>query len=447
MPCCSPRRRTASSPPSPSSRAPARRTCGRARFATAPGQRVRGWFWKGNAAPFSWDGKDDNGNPAPDGYYSYFVKAQSRGGITTTAELKGIQIDSRPTPVFVTAGSNGFSPNGDGFRDTISFAILTTLREGIRSWKLSLAHESQGEQKSFSGTGPVPSSVVWDGKNQAGIQTAPDGLYTALLHVEYYKGNVAEAKSAAFRLAVTPPAVDLSIGPLPFSPDNDGVNDELTISLNVNDPVPIDSWTITILDPQNHPFAHFSGKGAPSQTIIWNGLSDSGELVQSAEDYPMTFAIRDELGNSTTVSKTIPVDILVVRDGDQLKVRIASITFAANTADYVNVDPDKAQRNAQTIARLADIFKKYAKYKIEIQGHANLVNYTDPAKAKVEQEQQLIPLSKQRADAIRDALITQGIDGSRITTVGIGAAEPLVPFSDLDNNWKNRRVEFILVRE
>ena len=87
---------------------------------TAAGQKVRGWFWKGKAADFAWDGKDENGNLMPDGYYSYVVKAQTKAGNSTTKELRGIQIDTRPTPVYVTAGDNGFSPNGDGFKDTIT---------------------------------------------------------------------------------------------------------------------------------------------------------------------------------------------------------------------------------------------------------------------------------------------------------------------------------------
>ena len=414
---------------------------------TAAGQHVRGWFWKGKAADFSWDGKDENGNLMPDGYYTYAVKSQTKAGNAVAKELRGIQVDTRATPVYVTAGDNGFSPNGDGFKDTIALSLLVTLSDGVKSWKLSMMEASSGEQKSFSGTAPVPSSVTWDGKDSAGLKAAPDGLYTAVLAVDYAKGNHAEAKSAPFRLAVTPPKVDLTLEGLPFSPDNDGVNDELTINLKVDDPVPIDSWQLSILDPEQHPFTAFAGKGAPSEKIIWNGTSASGELVQSAEDYPLTFTIKDALGNSTTVQKTIPVDILVIRDGDRLKVRIASITFQANTSDYVNVEPDKALRNSKTITRLAEIFKKYSAYKIQVEGHANLINFDNPAKAKVEQEQELLPLSKSRADAIRQALIAQGIEAGRISTTGIGAAEPVVPFSDLDNRWKNRRVEFVLFKQ
>jgi flagellar hook assembly protein FlgD/outer membrane protein OmpA-like peptidoglycan-associated protein len=414
---------------------------------TAAGQKVHGWFWKGKAASFAWDGKDENGNALPDGYYTYVVKAQTRAGNVTAKELRGIQIDSRPTVVYVTAGANGFSPNGDGVRDTISFTSIVALKDGVKSWKLSMVDAAAGEKKSVTGAAPVPGSFTWDGKDQGGFKAAPDGLYTAALQVEYFKGNVATAKSAPFRLAIAPPKVDLTLQGLPFSPDNDGVNDELGISLKVDDPVPVESWEIRILDPEQHPFTGFAGKGAPSEKIIWNGTSATGELVQSAEDYPLVFTIKDELGNSATVEKTIPVDILVIRDGDKLKVRIASITFAANTADYVGVEPEKALKNADTIRRLAEIFKKYGTYKIQIQGHANLVNFDNPAKAKVEQEQELLPLSKQRAEAIRVALVAQGIEAARVSTIGIGAAEPIVPFSDLDNRWKNRRVEFILVKQ
>ncbi|HVP19371.1 MAG TPA: FlgD immunoglobulin-like domain containing protein, partial [Spirochaetia bacterium] len=68
----------------------------------AKNEHVRGWFWKGKASDFAWDGKDENGNLMPDGTYTYVVQAQSKGGTTTTKQLTGIQIDTRPTPVYVT---------------------------------------------------------------------------------------------------------------------------------------------------------------------------------------------------------------------------------------------------------------------------------------------------------------------------------------------------------
>ncbi|MDA3811775.1 MAG: hypothetical protein PF518_15760 [Spirochaetaceae bacterium] len=57
-----------------------------------------------------------------------------------------------------------------------------------------------------------------------------------------------------------------------------------------------------------------------------------------------------------------------------------------------------------------------------------------------------MPLSSLRAESIRDALILRGIDGARMSTTGRGGYDPLVPHSDLINRWKNRRVEFILIK-
>jgi outer membrane protein OmpA-like peptidoglycan-associated protein len=58
----------------------------------------------------------------------------------------------------------------------------------------------------------------------------------------------------------------------------------------------------------------------------------------------------------------------------------------------------------------------------------------------------VLPLSQARAEATKTALIDQEIATARISTIEIGAAEPLVPFSDVDNRWKNRRMEFVFVR-
>ena len=68
-----------------------------------------------------------------------------------------------------------------------------------------------------------------------------------------------------------------------------------------------------------------------------------------------------------------------------------------------------------------------------------------PAKAaEKEQNEELLPLSKARAETVRDELVRLGVSKDRLSVTGVGGAKPLVPHSDLQNRWKNRRVEFIL---
>ena len=239
----------------------------------------------------------------------------------------------------------------------------------------------------------------------------------------------------------------LNLTPQPFSPDNDGVDDELLIGIKVDDPDSVSVWSIRIVDPRGIPFASFDGKGRPPECIIWNGISSGGELVQSAEDYLLNLEISNTQGNIARINKNISVDVLVIREGDRLKIRISSITFPPDSPDLEAVgDKEKANRNNKTLKRLVEIFQKYRDYSIRIDGHANNLFWDDPVKASEEEIEELIPLSRERALAVKEALVKLGLDSERISIVGSGGKYPIVPFRDTVNRWKNRRVEFILIK-
>ncbi len=409
------------------------------------GSVVRQYYWKGRAADFEWDGSDENGNRIADATYRYVVKAEDKAGNRTERQIDGLKVDTRQTWAYITVAEKAFSPNGDGVKDEISFRTYVGLKEGIRSWKIAMRHSESGIQKELTGTGTVPENITWDG--QGTNRRAEDGVYTAVLEVDYYKGDRPIGQTMPFRLDTSAPKVYLSLNPLPFSPDNDGVDDELNIGIRVDEISPITRWNLDILDPKGNPFTSYSGKGEPSERIIWDGISDRGELVQSAEDYILILNMEDELGNRITERRTIPVDILVIREGNRLKIIISSIVFAPNTADYLrNIEPDKIEKNKKTLQRLAEILNKYRAYSILIEGHAASEYFADPARAQREQIEELIPLSKARADAVRDALYERGVRRGRITTIGLGGSRPVVPHSDLENRWKNRRVEFLLIK-
>ena len=407
------------------------------------GEVVRTFFWKGELDGFSWDGTDENGNLVRDGLYVYRVTGRDLAGNAATAVLEGIEVDSRPTTVFATIDTEGFSPNGDNVRDTQAVGIVLSLSDGVQTWEIRFLHAERGAQRAMGGTGAVPERVVWDGLTDGGAG-APEGSYTAEVVVSYAKGNRPTAQTQAFLLDRTPPRITLDLTPQPFSPDNDGVDDELAMEIAVHDISPLSGWSMSITDPQGALFATFSGRGTPSSRIIWNGLSDTGELVQSALDYPVALAVSDVLGNTAIVNAVITVDVLVIRDGDKLKIQVASITFPANSADLSLVTGYAAELNARTILRLGEIFTKNRSYTILIEGHANSVLYYDAEAAAREQRETLLPLSAARAEAVKRELVALGVSGGRITTEGVGGASPVVPFSDEQNRWKNRRVEFIL---
>ena len=100
----------------------------------------------------------------------------------------------------------------------------------------------------------------------------------------------------------------------------------------------------------------------------------------------------------------------------------------------------------KTLSRLAEILQKYDNYQIRVEGHAVSVFYYDEELAQAEEDEELQPLSNARAEAVKATLVDLGISEWRMSTVGMGGTQPVVPHGDLDNRWKSRRVEFILIK-
>jgi outer membrane protein OmpA-like peptidoglycan-associated protein len=53
-------------------------------------------------------------------------------------------------------------------------------------------------------------------------------------------------------------------------------------------------------------------------------------------------------------------------------------------------------------------------------------------------------LSQRRAEAVRDALVGAGVDARRVTTFGMGQAQPIAPNTTEEGRARNRRVDVIL---
>ena len=168
-------------------------------------------------------------------------------------------------------------------------------------------------------------------------------------------------------------------------------------------------------------------------------------------DYPYKFIVTDNLGMTSVVEGVIPVDVLVIREGNVLKMAVPSIIFESDSSNFQTANttlaPDQVRRNIEILNRVADILKKFTDYKILIQGHANRVSDNENEETQDNMSQwgrALIPLSKERADAIKAYLVKRGVSEASVSTEGMGGTKPVVEPKDKDNNWKNRRVEFIL---
>lgn len=258
--------------------------------------------------------------------------------------------------------------------------------------------------------------------------------------------NLGFRERQAHWIPVPPVASAMTPSTLLFSPDADGENDQMDIDLQAPQEESIKSWTLSILDENKVLFRSWSGEGVPPDKIPWDGLSDSGMLVESASELSMEFRTRDILDRETLQQNQILVDILVMKDGDNYKIRLPNIEFPANSARLNDAQAASfLEQNRKVLTRLAQIIQKFPDYGIVIEGHSNATRWQTARSLEEEQKKELVPLSEFRAQAVKDALVELGIQEQRMKIVGMGASKPLVPF-DSPDKAKNRRVEFLLVK-
>jgi len=400
---------------------------------------INEWYWKNSIDNLNWDGKDSSGNTARDGVYKYVVDTTDLGGNKSVKTIKDITIDTEDTDIFITYKKPVFAPDLSNRLGGQIFGLIVNNRKGIESWNITIKDKTE-VIKVIEGEGSIPDTLEWDGRDKNGSFT--NGLLTAEFNVVYTKGNSPTYLTKEFVADSDTPLIRVETTPTPFSPDNDFVDDELEISIGVKDLSSIKSWSFDIKDPKGNDFISFQGEGKPGNKIIWDGKSSKGELVQAAEEYSYTMSVEDVAGHTGVFRGEIPVDIMVIKDGNKLKIRVSSIIFEPNSSRLA-LSGTNGEANLKILKRLSEILDKYSSYKIEVEGHAHNIYGNRITKS---QRSSLIDFSRERAEEVKSSLEDLGISGNRMTTVGIGGNDPVVEFDDVENAWKNRRVEFVLVK-
>lgn len=110
------------------------------------------------------------------------------------------------------------------------------------------------------------------------------------------------------------------------------------------------------------------------------------------------------------------------------------------TLGDVLFDLDKADlkpAGVRTVERLAQFMQEYPERRVRVEG------YTDSTGS----EDYNLRLSERRADAVRRALIQEGIDPSRIEVKGFGEEYPVASNDTASGRQQNRRVEIVISDE
>jgi OOP family OmpA-OmpF porin len=103
---------------------------------------------------------------------------------------------------------------------------------------------------------------------------------------------------------------------------------------------------------------------------------------------------------------------------------LEGVNFQSNSA---KLTPD----SVQVLDHVAFYLKDSSGVRVEIEG------YTD----STGDESHNLELSQERADAVRECLISQGVDGSRLVAKGYGESDPIASNNTARGRAQNRRVE------
>lgn len=128
-------------------------------------------------------------------------------------------------------------------------------------------------------------------------------------------------------------------------------------------------------------------------------------------------------GRDYEISQNIDLFLEPIRKGS--KIEHAPIYFDRSTSKFIPSAMPELRRLAQTLIR-------NPKLQVEIQGHTDNIG----------KKEELVMLSLERANAVREFLISQGVSIERLSIKGLGAKYPIVSNMDEQSRRKNRRVEF-----
>jgi hypothetical protein len=184
----------------------------------------------------------------------------------------------------------------------------------------------------------------------------------------------------------------------------------------------------------------FSIRLTPEYDIFFEQGGNSGGIFSIDVALAYSFNFPKTQGQAPGTGK------LISGERKEITADTAGLVFAPNEPTLVENNEQDQINNRLYIDALAAEIKKYPDYRIVITGHAVNLFWYDKQEAARE-EKNLETLSKARAELVKNELVKRGIDRSRITTLGMGGKKPLFPFSDLRNQWKNRRVELMLIKD
>jgi len=169
----------------------------------------------------------------------------------------------------------------------------------------------------------------------------------------------------------------------------------------------------------------WSSLGETSNKDIVNVLFDDTYINNIANNFSSTETSVNT--NKVVVTEENKQEIL---DAQSLLTKFASVTFVVNTAKFS--DSASASKELDEFIEVAKVLDGAI---IEIAGN------TDPNPVSDPTDEYNIKLSYQRAEAVKQYFVMNGVSPDRIVTVGRGSSNPIVENDTEEHRAMNRRTD------
>ena len=255
---------------------------------------------------FKWPGVDNNGKPLKEGNYKIKVFAYDLAGNESDVIEDSVNLVTSFEKAKLSGSENVFSPNEDGYFDSIELQSQLSSAVGLNSWSLDLFNEDNQKVAVLNEDGSFIEKVIFNGLDGE-EKVLKDGVYTARATAEYDSGNLIQSNPIKIKLDNTPPALKVNLENKVFNPLSKNRGDK-AIRITQNARGEKSDTYRAIIKNQNGEivFTKDFGSRLPSK-FSWDGSNDNQEKIGG--EYVYTLIGEDKVAN-ISVLETAPFNLV-----------------------------------------------------------------------------------------------------------------------------------------
>jgi len=133
-----------------------------------------------------------------------------------------------------------------------------------------------------------------------------------------------------------------------------------------------------------------------------------------------------------------------MRADGKIQMLVPNVLFGVYKYALDSRSAQQGAENMQILHKVASLLQQYSSYDLEVDGYSMEI-YKPGTPQYTREESIIIPLSRNRSETVRDALVNMGLAADRVVAKHFGGLHPLVDPHNVELRWQNRRVEFILL--